>query len=86
MRRRSFSEWKTTLMNRLIRLYSELEGEEKAQKDLDILITKLQYLKLRDLSSFLSLLHIVIKAHGLKELVNYLPTEEEIYGWFGRER
>jgi len=80
MRARSFSEWKAEAVLRLLALKAAHKGNREIQQTIDTLITKLHYLKVRDLASFLVLLHYA--AALTDDFLSVLPTEEEIKTWF----
>jgi hypothetical protein len=73
-----FGEWKTLAMHKLLLLYDKYKNDPNIAKDLDVLITKLQNLRARDLSSFLAYVHIVRRSKGLDELVSIIPSESEL--------
>jgi len=79
---RSFSAWKSKATLRLLAMKTKYRDDPKVLQDIDILITKLQYLKLRDLHSFLALVHETSK--DAEEFLTILPSEEEIEEWYGR--
>jgi len=79
---RSFSAWKSKATLRLLAMKTKYRDNTKLLQDIDILITKLQYLKLRDLHSFLALVHETSK--DAEEFLTILPSEEEIEEWYGR--
>jgi len=80
---RSFSEWKTWTVTRLLEIKRKNIGNEKIARDVDILITKLQYLRARDLSTWLILLHHA--SVDCNEFLELLPTIEELESWFVKE-
>jgi len=77
---RSFSEWKTITISRLIEIKRKNAGNEKIARDVDVLITRLQYLRARDLSTWLILLYHA--SADSKEFLELAPTVEEIQEWF----
>jgi hypothetical protein len=79
---RSFSAWKSKATLRLLAMKTKYRDDPKVLQDIDVLITKIQYLKLRDLASFLVLVHHV-SADG-EEFLSILPSEEEVEDWFQR--
>jgi hypothetical protein len=79
---RSFSAWKSKAILRLLALKTKYKDNPKILQDIDILITKLQYLKLRDLHSYLAFVHHA--SADTEEFLSILPTEEEIEEWFKR--
>jgi hypothetical protein len=79
---RSFSAWKSRVILRLLALKTKYKDNPKIAQDVDILITKLQYLKLRDLHSYLALVHEA--SSDCEEFLSILPSEEEVEEWYGR--
>jgi hypothetical protein len=79
---RSFSAWKSEATLRLLAMKTKCKDNPKVLQDIDILITKLQYLKLRNLNGFLALVHEVSK--DAEEFLSILPSEEEVRKWFQR--
>jgi hypothetical protein len=79
---RSFSAWKSRVILRLLALKTKYKDNPKVLQDIDILITKLQYLKLRDLHSYLALVHHA--SADAEEFLSLLPSEGEIEEWYSR--
>ena len=79
---RSFSAWKSKTILRLLALKTKYRDNPKVLQDIDVLITKLQYLKLRDLSGFLALVHEA--SSDCEEFLSILPSEGEVEEWFQR--
>jgi len=77
---RTFSAWKSKATLRLLSLKLKYKDNPKIAQDIDILITKLQYLKLRDLASFLTLVHHA--SSDCEELLSILPSENEVEEWY----
>jgi len=79
----SFSEWKTRTLIELLKIYEEIENEE-IRHEIDSLINKLTYLKSRDLSTWLHLLHGVAKYYEdvRKQLLLLVPDEKLLKHWF----
>jgi len=77
---RSFSAWKSKATLRLLALKTKYKDDPKIAQDIDTLITRLQYLKLRDLHSFFALVHEASK--DAEEFLSILPSEEEVTQWF----
>jgi len=71
-----FNEWKTLTLTKLIRLSRKYQDDKKKYQTLDMLITKLQHLKLRDLGTFLAILHQA--SQDIQEIDNIIPIEEEV--------
>jgi len=80
MRWKNFNEWKAYATATLMQLLAKAEQEDnvKLVSDINALLTRLRYLRGRDLSNFLLDVHTVRKYHGLQELMNIIPTQEEI--------
>jgi len=83
---RDFSAWKAWATLKLLSLKMKYRDNPKIAQDIDVLITKLQYLKLRDLASFLVLVHHA--SADCEEFLSIMPIEEEVEEWFqeGGER
>jgi uncharacterized protein YbbC (DUF1343 family) len=77
---RSFSAWKSKTTLKLIALKTKYKNNPKVLQDIDVLITKLQYLKLRDLHSYLTLVYEA--SSDCEEFLLILPSEDEIKTWF----
>jgi hypothetical protein len=80
--RARFSVWKSKATLKLIALKTKYKDNPKIAQDVDILITKLQYLKLRDLHSYLALVHEA--SSDCEEFLSILPSEEEVEEWYGK--
>ena len=78
MRWKSFNEWKTYTVSFLLNLRKKYENDQKVQSDIDLLLTKLHYLRGRDLGNFLHYCHIIIRDDGVRELYDIIPTPEEV--------
>ena len=76
---RSFTEWKAAAIVRLVSIKAA-HREEKVRETVDNLLARLQYLRVRDLPSFLLLLHYASTL--TEEFLSLLPTEEEVHEWF----
>ena len=80
---RSFREWKATTIAKLLELERKYAGNTRALETIDVILSKLEYAKARDLASVLMLFH-----HGSKvvpELLDLVPLAEEVEYWL-RER
>jgi hypothetical protein len=77
---RTFAAWKTKATLRLLAMKTKYRDNPKIAQDIDTLITKLQYLRLRDLHSFFALVHEASK--DAEEFLSILPSEEEVEEWF----
>jgi len=80
----SFSEWKTKTMVRLINLTKQYSSNAKAVNDLNTIIVKLKYVKVRDLSTILMYFHLA--SANVPELLELIPTTEEVEEWFKSEK
>ena len=79
---RTFSEWKAWCAVRLLEIRAKYSGDEKVARDVEVLLTKLQYLRLEALPSFLLLLHAAsVDAADFLELI---PLSSEVEKWFER--
>ena len=78
MRWKDFGEWKAYATATLIHLKQKYRDNQKAISDINILLTKLHYLRGRDLSNFLLWVHTVIRDDGINELMEIIPTQDEI--------
>jgi len=79
---RSFNQWKVEAALRLLEIKVHYRDNRRVQETVDALITKLHYLKLRDLASFLVLLHHASSV--AEEFLLLLPSQEEVQAWFER--
>ena len=77
---RSFSQWKAETVLRLLAIKAAHKDDQRIRQTIDALLTRLQYLRVRDLPSFLVLMHHA--AALTDEFLSVLPTEEEIQEWF----
>ena len=78
MRWKNFSEWKAYATTTLIHLKQKYADNQKVVADLNYLLTKLHYIRSRDLSNFLLWVHTVLRDDGVSELLDIIPTKEEI--------
>jgi hypothetical protein len=79
---RGFSVWKAQATLKLLALKAKHRDNPKIAQDVDVLVTKLLHLKLRDLASFLVLVHHA--SADCEEFLSVLPSEEEVEEWYGR--
>ena len=80
---RSFREWKAVTISKLLELERKYRDNKGALETIDVILSKLEYAKARDLASVLMLFH-----HGSKvvpELLDLVPLAEEVEYWL-RER
>lgn len=75
---KEFAFWKSKVMRFCVYKYLTTQ-DPNLRKDLETLMTRLQYARTRDLPTLLYLIHQVSK--GLPEILDLLPTEEEIEMW-----
>jgi len=80
---RSFSEWKAMVILRLLEMKRKYSSDEKILRDINVLLSKLQYLRVRDLSTWLVLLYHA--ASDLSEFLELLPRLEDLDEWFEKE-
>lgn len=82
-----FSEWKTLTMRKLLELRKKYEqlGDERAANDIGFLMDKLNYLRSRDLASFMFYVHMLIRDRKIVELYDLLPSIDEIKNFFTEE-
>jgi hypothetical protein len=66
----------------LLALKTKYRDDPKIAQDVDILVTKLQYLRLRDLHSFFALVYEA--SSDCEEFLSILPSEEEVEEWYGK--
>ena len=80
---KSFSEWKTLTVSKLLEIKKKYSDNEKIARDVDILLTKLQYLRARDLATWMVTLHHA--STDCSEFLEVLPSTEELKEWFKEE-
>jgi pantothenate kinase-related protein Tda10 len=81
---RDFYAWKAQAMIKLLAIKTAHKDNPKIAQDVDTLITKLQYLKVKELSSFIAIVYHA--SNDTEEFLSILPTEEEIEKWFESEK
>jgi len=79
---RSFSQWKAEAALRLLAIKAAHHDDQEVIRTVDTLITKLHYLKVRDVASFLILVYHA--ATLTEEFLLLLPSQEEVREWFER--
>jgi len=77
---RSFSQWKAETVLRLLAIKATHKDDQRIRQTVEALVTRLHYLRVRDLPSFLVLVHHA--AVLTDEFLSVLPTEEEVREWF----
>jgi len=80
---RSFSQWKAEAALRLLAIKAAHRDDQEVIRTVDTLVTRLHYLKVRDLASFLVLVHHA--ATLTEEFLLLLPSQEEVREWFSEE-
>jgi pantothenate kinase-related protein Tda10 len=80
---RDFYAWKAQAMVKLLAIKAAHKDNPKIAQDVDTLITKLQYLKVKELSSFIATVYHA--SNDTEDFLMVLPTEEEIEAWFEKE-
>jgi len=81
---RDFYAWKAQAMIKLLAIKAAHKDNPKIAQDVDTLITKLQYLKVKEISSFIAAVYYA--STDTEEFLIILPTEEEITKWFESEK
>jgi hypothetical protein len=79
---RTFSGWKIWVSAKLIEMIRNA-SDEKVRRNAEALLTKLQYLRLEGLPSFLVLLHAA--ATDDPRFLDLAPSAEEVEKWFSGE-
>lgn len=75
-----FSEWKVKTMLEIINLQKKYADNSKAVNDLNTILTKLKYAKVRDLSTVFFYMHLA--SENIPELLTLIPKPEEVERWF----
>jgi len=78
IRWKSFGEWKAFAVAHLLGLQKKYENDQKALNDIHSLLVKLHYLRGRDLSNFLFYCHLVVRDTKIGEILEIIPTVDEI--------
>lgn len=81
--RMRFTEWKTKTIIKIIDLQKNYADNQKAINDLNAVLMKLKYAKVRDLSTVFLYMHLA--SQNVKELLNLIPATEEVEEWFKSE-
>ena len=79
---RSFQQWKVWCSAKLVEIARTTQSE-KTRKDAELLLTRLQYLRLESLPSFLVTLHAA--ATDDPRFLDLAPSPEEVEQWFAEE-
>ena len=79
---RSFQQWKVWCSAKLVEIARTAQSN-KIRADADQLLTRLQYLRLEGLPSFLVLLHTA--SQDDPRFLDLAPSAEEIDRWFAQE-
>jgi hypothetical protein len=77
---KSFSAWKAWAAVRLLALKLKYRDNERVAQAVDILVNRLERLRLDSLVSFLTDLHRA--STDAPEFLSILPSEEEVEAWF----
>jgi hypothetical protein len=80
---RSFSAWKAWAAVKLLTIKTKRRDEPKVAQAVDVLISRLERLRLDALASFLADLHRA--SADVPELLEIVPKEEEVAQWFEGE-
>jgi hypothetical protein len=83
MENEEFSEWKTLTAVKLLEIKKKYSSNEKIVRDVDILLTKLEYLRASDLAIWLVMLHHA--STDCPEFLEVLPSIDELKEWFKEE-
>jgi hypothetical protein len=79
---RSFSAWKAWAAVKLLALKSKYRDNPKVSGAIDHLVNRLERLRLDSLAAFLADLHRA--SVDCEELLEILPSEDEVEEWFQR--
>ena len=79
---RTFQQWKIWVSAKLVEI-ARTASNEKVRRDADQLLTRLQYLRLEGLPSFLVLLHA--SSTDDPRFLELAPSPEEVDRWFAQE-
>lgn len=74
-----FSLWKAKATQKLIDIARKYENNEKFVEQITALITRMRYAKRRDLSIILNDIWHMYRYWKVKELLDIIPSEEELY-------
>lgn len=76
---KSFLEWKTGTILKLILLKQKYANNAKIVNDIDAILEKVRYAEVRDLSSVLLLFHFA--SSDTKDFLQLLPTVKDVERW-----
>ena len=79
---RSFSAWKAWAVVKLLALKVKYRDDKRVAQAVDILVNRLERLRLDSLASFLADLHRA--SVDAPEFLSILPSAEEVEEWFRR--
>jgi hypothetical protein len=79
---RSFSGWKAWAVVKLLSLKMKYRDDQRVVQAVDMLVNRLERLRLDSLAAFLADLHRA--SDDVPEFLSILPSEEEIIEWFKR--
>jgi hypothetical protein len=79
---RSFSAWKAWAIVKLIDVKRKYAGNPKVAQAADLLVNRLERLRLDSLAPFLADIHRA--SVDAPEFLSILPSEEEVNSWFSK--
>jgi hypothetical protein len=82
-RARTFAGWKAWATVRLLSLKLKYRDNPKVCNDIDVLVNRLERLRLDSLAGFFADLHRA--SMDAPEFLDILPKEEEVVRWFSEE-
>jgi len=77
---RSFSAWKAWAAVKLLSLRMKYRDDPRVAQAVDVLVSRLERLRLDSLASFFADLHRA--SNDVPEFLAILPSEEEVVSWF----
>jgi hypothetical protein len=80
---KSFSAWKAWAVVKLLSLRLKYRDDPKICNDVDVLVNRLERLRLDSLTAFLADLHRA--STDCEEFLEIVPSEEEVEKWFSEE-
>jgi len=81
---RSFNEWKTVTISKLIELKRKYANEPKKRDLLSMVLMKVHYAKKRDLGTLLY--YMDLASQEIPEMTELIPSSEEISKWLRGEK
>jgi hypothetical protein len=79
-RARTFAGWKAWATVKLLSLKMKYRDDQRVAQAVDVLVNRLERLRLDSLASFLADLHRA--SADCEEFLSILPSEEEVLQWF----